>query len=57
MLYHKDIHITYDNAKPIIILFSLLSLHHIMRPDFLEKFKTYKDDFYIQNKTTKTMGC
>ena len=28
--FPKDIHVTRENAKPIIIFFSLLSLHHIV---------------------------
>jgi hypothetical protein len=55
--FPEDIHVTHENAKPIIILFSLLSFHLIIRPDFLAKFKTWKEDFYIQNKTTTMMEC
>jgi hypothetical protein len=57
MLHHKDLHVTHKNAKPIIILFSLLSFHHIKRPDFLATFNTWKGEFYIKNKTTNVVGC
>jgi len=53
--FPKDIHVTRESAKPIIILFSLLSFHLIIRPGFLATFKTWKGEFYIQNKTTTIM--
>ena len=39
-VFPKDIHVTRESIKPIITVFSLLSFHHIICPDFLAKFKT-----------------
>ena len=55
--FPKDIYVTRKSAKLINIMFSLLSTHPIIRPDFLAKFKTWKDEFYIQNKPTTMMEC
>jgi hypothetical protein len=57
LAFPEDIHVTHENAKPTIILFSLLSFHRIIRPDFLTKFKAWKEEFCIQNKTTTMMEC
>jgi hypothetical protein len=47
---HKNTHVTRENAKPIIIMFFLLSFHHIKSPDFLAKFMTGKGKFLFKMK-------